>query len=123
MPSRRLFITFEVLKTNDIDFRIIYHIDDSRGPAFIEVYAGDRRRYLDPDRRHTHPNDLTFLHKQVWSKLGSVEAEFLENGNNCLCVAGVYGDPDIHVGGCARVAMIGHRIAADEQILNAMRVE
>ena len=36
MPSRRLFITFEIVKTNDIDFHIIQDIDDPRGPALIK---------------------------------------------------------------------------------------
>jgi hypothetical protein len=33
------------------------------------------------------------------------------------------GDPDIHIGGGAWIAVIRHSIAADEQVLNLMRAK
>ena len=60
--------------------------------------------------------------EEVNCELGQIESEFLECRHDLRCILRTAGDPDVHIGGGAGIAMIGHRVTADEQILNLTSV-
>src|SRR3989338_6844528 len=64
VPARRLLVDLEMGQIDYVYLDSIQLIDNSCGEALLENNSRNRRRDLNPDRRHPHANDLAlFLEK------------------------------------------------------------
>lgn len=68
-------------------------------------------------------DDLNLRSEQVPAKLRHIKAELFENTNNFGGIVWRSGYPDIHVDRGARIAMVAHSIAADQQIFDFILFE
>jgi hypothetical protein len=98
-------------------------VDHFSGLALIKTDARDFRQHLDPHRGRTPADNAVFHQEKPGRQIRSIEAELLERGYHSLGVLGMARNPDIKVVGRSRVAVIADRIAANQEIFNAMGIE
>jgi hypothetical protein len=90
-------------------------------PAGVKVNPGDGVEELQPHRWNTHAHDVTGGHEDLLG--GAAEPELMESRNEPRYVPGMKGYPDVQIAGGAGIAVIGDRNAADDEILNLLRVQ
>ena len=115
MPARGLLVRLQMMQADYRDLDLIQHIGYSRSIAFLK----------DTPEIEVAISILiggTPI-RMIWSSLkkgrgqgGEIKAEFFQGGNKVVRVIRMNCDPDVHIRGCTRVAMICNSIAADQDI-------
>ena len=123
MVTSSFLVELEMREVDQVHLNLIEDVDDTRSITLSKTYPGDAGRDLDPNRWHTHPDDLAFFQEKVQRESGEIEPKLPEHRHDPFCISRMNCDPDVHIGGGPRIAMIGHCVTTDEQVLNLMCVE
>ncbi len=93
MTTTGPLVNLQILEADDFNFEGVDLLRAAARVAVFEFNAVDRSEDFQPDRRHTHPQDVP---------------RFL---------------PDIEIAGGTRITVVTDRVSADEQILNPRRAQ
>ena len=123
VPSRGSLVGLEMREADKGNRDTIEDIFDPVGITLRKVDAGDRCGDLDPDGGHTQADDLPRLQEQLRGKLRRIEAEFLQGQDDSIGIGGLDGNPYVHIGSRPWITMVGHGVAADQEVLNLVGAE
>lgn len=93
------------------------------GPTLGKRHARDVGKYFDAERRDAHAVNPVRLQELLCGHALVLETEGAQNVGHTLRVFQGLSDPDVHIACCAWVAVKDDGVAADEQILNAVRIQ
>ena len=120
-PAAGLLVGSQILHADQVD-RDSSHVGDDTVPkALRELDTRNRCKNLDSKGRQSHPNNLAWFCEQFRRRSG--ESELPQHRGHLLRVAGADTHPDVDVTGGARIAVVVHGIAANDQVLDFMRVQ
>jgi hypothetical protein len=91
--------------------------------ALVERNARQGGQHFDAHRRQAEPDDRVLSLEQLWGERLDAEAELAQHANHPVGILRRHGDPDVEIGGCARIPVEGDGMPADQKALNARRVE
>jgi hypothetical protein len=123
VPAGRLFVPFEVGQIDQIHFHVVPLIHDPGGLTLFKGDSGNTGENLNPDGRKTYSDDLILFEKDISGEGGEIETKFFESSNDSFSIWRIRGDPHIQIGRSSRIAVKGHGVATNEEVLNAMKVE
>ncbi len=91
--------------------------------AAVVVHAVDRGHDLDAKRRRAKPDDASRIDEQLRFERRQVEAERAQRLHEALGVVRRRAHPDVEIDRGSWVAVQADGIAANEEVVNAVRVE
>jgi hypothetical protein len=92
-------------------------------PRFAKGYARDRREDVDTVGRASKLNNTVWCSQVVHGDTQVTKTKARENVENALRVFSIGVDEEIDIARESRVAVKGHGMATDDEVLNVARVE
>ena len=116
-------VQFQLREANDVDWHPVNDISNALSIGIRKLHPRNRGQDLQPKWRVAHPDNVIGLQEQIRGDTSCTEAECSKDSHQLLSIVGMDGNPNIHIAGRTRIAVIADRIATDEQIVNLMIVQ
>ena len=123
LATGRSLVSQKVIPTYEMDRQFVNHGLNARLPRRIEIDARNGGENIDAIGWIAQLDDLTWLKQIPFRNAGATEPECSQRAKNLLCVARRSADEEVDVTRVTRVPMKCHRVAADNEIFNVVRVQ
>jgi hypothetical protein len=123
LAAGRLLVQHELDETNEVYRMIIETSSDARSPCSLEVDAGDGGQNVDPIGRTTELNNLAGRDEVFASNAKVSEAEGSQRSEHSISIGSRRPHEEVYVAGEPWMAMVGDRMATDDDELNFVRVQ
>jgi len=120
--ARGFFVANEVTNPNEPDREAIEQAGTAAGPSRLHVDPGNRGNEINPVRLGAELNHLVSLAEVLAGNIQTAKAKRSERGEHGIGVVRNRPHEDIDVRGEPRIPVPCHRIRANDQIINSVRV-